>query len=290
MAESFIIQPLKKGRKDFPPSRLKKGDFILSSESYYSSSFSSLSEKLLCKSKSVACCQFNLDGMTSACSLQWQRERDREVEGGSWTFNLLSVPNYLSLTHLSAICQHLTTHLLYPSVCFMERSFYLCRKDKCVSYLSCCKSSLASCIHPPNTHFSIPSFFALLYLPLVCTVPSLPSSSLSPPARSFPRTACSQHPLSDWLIGIKGPVALLSTWLNSIFATTLSSFPPLLRRLTVFASRTYRTSHAHAAVWKTLSWHKMLTCTYTSLKSGWGCLLCCMCDTSLIRLTKSACL
>lgn len=109
----------------------------------------------------------------------------------------------------------------------MEQSFYLCGKDECVLYLSCCKSSLPSCIHPPYTHFSIHSF-ALLYLPLVCAVPSLPSPSLSPPARSFPRTACSQPPLSDWLIGIKGPVALPSTWLNSIFATALSSFPPLL--------------------------------------------------------------
>lgn len=44
-----------------------------------------------------------------------------------------------------------------------------------------------------------PSLFSALPFPL--------SSSLGPPARSFPRTACSQHSPPDWLLGFKGPHA-----------------------------------------------------------------------------------
>lgn len=67
-----------------------------------------------------------------------------------------------------------------------------------------CSLLLASCLIRDSAPLS-----SLLYPAPLCALPSLPSPSLGPPARSFPRTACSQHPLPDRPIGIKGPLPLV---------------------------------------------------------------------------------
>lgn len=85
----------------------------------------------------------------------------------------------------------------------------------------------------PSSVLSVPSSFPSLYLAPLCVPPRILSPSPSPPARSFPRTACSQHPLADWPVGIKGTVPPRSAWLYSSSATMLPSFPLLLRLLTV---------------------------------------------------------
>lgn len=141
--------------------------------------------------KSVACCQFNLDRMTSVCLSKRERESDREVneaELRSWTFNPLSVPNYLSLIHLSAICLHLTISLLYHlSVsCSSTCTFGVVMNTFCISF-SCCEFPLTPCLlHPPCTLCTNPPF-TLLYLPLLCALPSLPSLHPSPPCKVVPK-------------------------------------------------------------------------------------------------------
>lgn len=141
-------------------------------------------------------------------------------------------------------------------------------------------------------------FFFTLYLPLLCALPSLPSPSLGPPARSFPRTDCSQHRPPDWLMGIKGTVPLPSTWLDSSSATTLSSFPTLLRLPTVLAAHTdthiaahmytqqWIQRHTNTRCWQNI-WHThiyRLSCLLNQVGAA-GCTLH---DSSLIRVTNSA--
>lgn len=141
---------------------------VLPAQLYYSSSaLSSFSENSLCKS--VACCQFNLDRLTSARLLRGGvRGRDRAVQ--DCTDELL-IPTHLSPTHPSAVCLQLTTSLNLLT-------------DEHFPHLPSPPSSLTQTCSPLSA--PPPFFFCALPFPLC--------SSLSPPARSFPRTACSQHP------------------------------------------------------------------------------------------------
>lgn len=92
----------------------------------------------------------------------------------------------------------------------------------------------------------------LLYLPplpplFYCALPIRLSSSLSPPARSFPRTACSQHPLPDWLQAFKGPRAptehMAALRLRQDAVSTAATGP----QAAAHCSHIYNGSHAHAA-------------------------------------------
>lgn len=188
---------------------------------------SSFFRDILMQRKSVAWCQFNLDGMTYTCLSQSEREemeRWSEAELRSWTFNPLSILNYLSLIHrLFIYCIHLSVSWSSKlPLWYRLKQFYIFPS---VNFLS-------SPILPPS---SCP----LLYLPLLCVLPSPPFPSLSPPARSFPRTACSQHPLRDWLMGIKGPVLPPSTWLHSSYATVIMP-------ITLAAAHCTRYTHSRA--------------------------------------------
>ena len=152
-----------------------------------------------------------------------ERQRRRATDGQNYAAELLILlmSSTIALNHLSAICLPLTTYLsihLFHAVASVPvwwgRICHFC--------LSCYKSSLAS----SSIILTLPSLlYAPLFAPSACSSVSGPPS-LSPLARSFPRTACSQHPLPDWPIGIKEPAAPASTWLGSISATMLSP-PPL---------------------------------------------------------------
>lgn len=91
----------------------------------------------------------------------------------------------------------------------------------------------------------------LLYLPpppfFYCALPIPLSSSLSPPARSFPRTACSQHPRPDWLLAFKGPRApaehMAALRLRQDAVSTAATSP----QAAAHCSHIYNGSHAHAA-------------------------------------------
>ena len=141
--------------------------------------------EILMQRKSVAWCQFNLDAMTSVCLSQTERERDREEEWGRWTFNPLSVLNYLSLFHLS-VSRCLSVYSIHLSESWSSKLPLCCRLEHFYVHFSLILQ--ISTILPP------PLSSSLLSAP---SARALPSPSLGPPARSFPRTACSQHPPPD---------------------------------------------------------------------------------------------
>lgn len=181
--------------------------------------------ELLMQCRSVACCcQFNLDDVTSACVSLRGREKDREgelAELHSWTFNPLILLDYIH-TFIRQLSIHVP--LFITSVCFWALNLFPFTDER-------------------SSHLAVS---CLCFLPHPCTLCtiliSFPISGTSvrsypytfpitqPPARSFSRTACFQHPLADWPVGIKGTVPQRSAWLYSSSATMLSSFVLILRQ------------------------------------------------------------
>lgn len=114
--------------------------------------------------------------------------RDRAIQ--DCTVELfIRVPDHLSSTHPSAVFLQQTTYLFFLNLFSTDEYF----------------------LHLPSTpsFHSFPFYSSPLSAPpsLFSALPFPLSSSLGPPARSFPRTACSQHSPPDWLLGFKGPHA-----------------------------------------------------------------------------------
>lgn len=159
---------------------------------------------------------------------------------------------------------------------------------------------LSSPWFPPSPqHFLYQPLLSSLHLPPPCALPSLPSPLVGPPARSFPRTACSQHPLPDWLMGIKGPVLPPSTWLNSSSTTTvIVRITPEAAHCTCNTHVPYTHSPAHMYMRQRTQRHAQLTedtgkisfiaSCLLSLKLDWSWLLYALHDISFIRMTKDA--
>lgn len=105
-----------------------------------------------------------------------------------------------------------------------------------------------SFFHSLHHLFLKPPLLYLPPLPFFCALPIPLSSSLSPPARSFPRTACSQHPWPDWLLAFKGPrapaehMAVLRLRQDAVSTTATSP------QAAAHCSHIYNSSHAHAAM------------------------------------------
>lgn len=153
-------------------------------------------------------------------------------------------------------------------------------------HLSCCEFPLTPCfihpsdfLHPPCTLCTNPLFYSPLSAPRYA-LPSLPSPSLGPPARSFPRTACSQHPLPDWLMGIKGPVppAEHMARLQLCYHSAIIPIPPEAAYCTATHAYTHVAAHMYKRQWiqrYTRGWQNIWHTHIhrLSLKSGCGCLL-----------------
>lgn len=139
-----------------------------------------------------------------------------------------------------------------------------------------CSLLLASCLIRDSAPLS-----SLLYPAPLCALPSLPSPSLGPPARSFPRTACSQHPLPDRPIGIKGPLPLAEhmAQLQLCYNAVIIPITPEAVYCTSFLHiHTRASSHASVNPKAQLTQDAdsiLCSHSYASriLKSGGGCLL-----------------
>lgn len=148
-------------------------------------------------------------------------ERGSLAELHSWTFNPLILLDYIH-TFIRQLSIHVP--LFITSVCFWALNLFPFTDER-------------------SSHLAVS---CLCFLPHPCTLCtiliSFPISGTSvrsypytfpitqPPARSFSRTACFQHPLADWPVGIKGTVPQRSAWLYSSSATMLSSFVLILRQ------------------------------------------------------------
>lgn len=158
------------------------------------------------------------------CVTEGKRKRQR---GGVWQnyiAELLILLFSLTIFTHSSVSFPFTSLFFITSVCFWALNLFPFTDER-------------------SSHLAVS---CLCFLPHPCTLCtiliSFPISGTSvrsspytfpitqPPARSFSRTACFQHPLADWPVGIKGTVPQRSAWLYSSSATMLSSFVLILRQ------------------------------------------------------------